>query len=678
MELDNFNPFEDSAPPFDTNDTFGSSIDYKSDLNEDQYQAVTASDGPALVLAGAGSGKTRTLTYRVAWLLDKGIRPQEILLLTFTNKAAKEMLERVEELTGVEKHRFWGGTFHGIGQRVLRMYGEALGLSNSFTILDQSDSESLMDRVVKSVDSSFLKNKDNPKPKMIASLISYARNTQSSILDTILSKSMRSVQEVSEKLEIFAKTYAEEKIKQQVVDYDDLLELWLRLMEKDESVAQYLQNRFKYILVDEYQDTNILQSRIVDKIAHNHQLMAVGDDAQCIYTWRGANYENIATFADRHPGTRIFKIEINYRSSPEILDFANRILDHHISHNPLHKELQANKPNHLKPYFITTMDTRQQAQFVYSRIRDLVREGRPLSDIAILYRAHYQAMDLQMELSKNGVPFQLTSGMKFFEQAHIKDLTSQIRFACNPNDQMSFQRFTGLLPKVGAKTSERIYREALKISNASGKNLVDCLGDPKVEKKVPEASRPEWPSIVQTLQDIADLAKKDTKPTEIVREAVDGWYREYIRTLFDNWEHRIDDMESIIGFADRFSDIQELLAQLVLLNSETSDKNLELTDDKIKLSTIHQAKGLEYPVVFVLGLGDGMFPLRRTIETGDLEEERRLFYVSVTRAMDELYLIYPTLSVQGGKVNRMLPSQFLRDISPQYYESGRISSSSGY
>ncbi len=668
MNLDDFNPFEDAEKDLHS---YGSTIDFRADLNEDQYAAVTAKDGPALVLAGAGSGKTRTLTYRVAYLLEKGIKAHQILLLTFTNKAAKEMLERVEDLTGVGKSKFWGGTFHSIGQRILRMYGESVGLKKNFTILDQSDSESLLTNIIRSKDPAFLKIKENPKPKMVAGIISYSRNTCAPLEETIKSR-FYSEDRLAEQILYFAKLYKEEKLAQQVVDYDDLLELWLESMEKDESLADYLQKRFKHILVDEYQDTNTLQSRIVDKIAKHHQLMAVGDDAQCIYTWRGANYQNIATFTDRHPSAEIFKIEINYRSSPEILNFANRILDHHITENPYHKELQSNRPNNEKPYFVTAMDTRQQAQFIHSRIRDLLREGRSLSDIAILYRAHYQAMDLQMELSKNGVPFQLTSGLKFFEQAHIKDLTSQLRFACNPEDQISFQRFTCLLPKVGIKTAERIYREALKIANTQKIPLIDCLAEPKVEKKIPEFSRSEWPSIVQTLKDISRLANQDAPPREIVNAAVEGWYSDYIRTIYENWESRLDDMESVVGFADRFSDIQELLAQLVLLNSETSDRNVELTDDKIKLSTIHQAKGLEFPIVFVIGLSDGMFPLKRTLESGDIDEERRLFYVSVTRAMDELYLVYPTLSVQGGYVNRMAPSRFIGDIPPSCYQSGRL------
>lgn len=669
MDLDDFNPFEDNPASLYADNE--SSIDYKNELNEDQYRAVTAKDGPSLVLAGAGSGKTRTLTYRVAYLLEQGVRAHQILLLTFTNKAAKEMLERVEDLTGVSRSKFWGGTFHSIGQRILRMYGEPVGLSKNFTILDQSDSESLITNVIKTEDSSFLKVKENPKPKMIAGLISFARNTMTP-LETMLKQRFYGQENVVQSILKFAQLYKEEKMSQQVVDYDDLLELWLELMRKDETVAEYLQNRFKYVLVDEYQDTNLLQSAIVDTIAKDHQLMAVGDDAQCIYTWRGANYENIATFEDRHPGTEIYKIEINYRSSPEILNFANRILDQHISENPFHKELQSSRPNGEKPFFVTAMDTRQQAQFIMGRIRELVREGTSLSDIAVLYRAHYHAMDLQMELSKNGVPFQITSGLKFFEQAHIKDLTSQIRFACNPDDQISFQRFTGLLPKVGIKTSERIYREALKISNKTGSNLIECLGNSAVEKKVPEFARPEWPSLVQTLKDVHALSQKDAPPREIVQEAVDGWYSDYIRTIYENWESRMDDMESVVGFADRFSNIQELLAQLVLLNSETSDKNVELSDDKIKLSTIHQAKGLEFPVVFILGMSEGMFPLKRTIESGDIDEERRLFYVAVTRAMNELYLIYPTLSIQGGYVNHMAPSQFIGAIPPICYQSGRL------
>ncbi|MCG8526470.1 MAG: ATP-dependent helicase [Opitutales bacterium] len=647
------------------------SIDFKSALNEDQYRAVSAPFGPALVLAGAGSGKTRTLTYRVAWLLKEGVRPSEILLLTFTNKAAREMLERVEELTGVSPRQFWGGTFHHVGQRVLRTYGEFLGLKRSFNIIDESDAEALLTETIRDTDKEFLKIKDHPKAKVIGNMISYARNTLKPISEVVEQK-YPFFEELSGKINQFAKLYAAAKMEQQVCDYDDLLEHWLKVLETNEDAAFYYQNRFQHILVDEYQDTNLLQSKIIDAMGIHHRIMAVGDDAQCIYTWRGANYDNIISFPERHPNTEIYKIEVNYRSTPQILEFANHVLETQPAGMGYKKELRPSRESLVIPYFVHTVDTRQQAQFVASRITRLVQEGsRSLDDIAVLYRAHFQAMDLQIELSKRGIPFVITSGVKFFEQAHVRDLVSQLRFACNPEDMTAFLRFTGLLPKVGARTAAKLFEISKTLAARESMSIFEALKHSDVIKKVPAAAKEEWPSLVQTLEDIA-TAVETQKPERVVMLAVEGWYSSFIREVYPNWTTRLDDLESLVGFASRFDTMEELLAQLILLNSETSDRSIEGDTNCVRLTTVHQSKGLEYPVVFVIGLADGQFPLKRAIEEDNIEEERRLFYVSVTRAMDELYLSYPILQTHGGPPTRMEPSRFIRALPQHCFETVSI------
>lgn len=644
------------------------SIDFKSALNEDQYRAVSAPFGPALVLAGAGSGKTRTLTYRVAWLLKEGVRPSEILLLTFTNKAAREMLERVEELTGVSPRQFWGGTFHHVGQRVLRTYGEFLGLKRSFNIIDESDAEALLTETIRDTDKEFLKIKDHPKAKVIGNMISYARNTLKPISEVVEQK-YPFFEELSGKINQFAELYAAAKMEQQVCDYDDLLEHWLKVLETNEDAAFYYQNRFQHILVDEYQDTNLLQSKIIDAMGIHHRIMAVGDDAQCIYTWRGANYDNIISFPERHPNTEIYKIEVNYRSTPQILEFANHVLETQPAGMGYKKELRPSRESLVIPYFVHTVDTRQQAQFVASRITRLVQEGsRSLDDIAVLYRAHFQAMDLQIELSKRGIPFVITSGVKFFEQAHVRDLVSQLRFACNPEDMTAFLRFTGLLPKVGARTAAKLFEISKTLAARESMSIFEALKHSDVVKKVPAAAKEEWPSLVQTLEDIA-TAVETQKPERVVMLAVEGWYSSFIREVYPNWTTRLDDLESLVGFASRFDTMEELLAQLILLNSETSDRSIEGDTNCVRLTTVHQSKGLEYPVVFVIGLADGQFPLKRAIEEDNIEEERRLFYVSVTRAMDELYLSYPILQTHGGPPTRMEPSRFIRALPQHCFET---------
>ncbi len=693
-------------------------IDFSQALNEDQYRAVTAGNGPALVLAGAGSGKTRTLTYRVAYLLEQGVRPWEILLLTFTNKAAREMLERVEDLTGVVRSQFWGGTFHSIGQRIIRTHAALAGIDRNFTILDSGDADSLFNEVVKSKDAAFLKNKNNPKPRLILDAVSYARNTRRPVEEVFEAKFAWLEDESLAKLPDFAEAYRKHKRETGVCDYDDLLEIWLELLEKNPEVREQYRRKFRYILVDEFQDTNKLQSAIVDAIAGDHQIMAVGDDAQCIYTWRGAEFANIADFETRHPGAAIHKIEINYRSSPQILDFANGILSNQLDNAGYSKTLRPVRDAGPKPYVVPTMDANEQALFVIKRIERLHYEGRKLSEITVLYRAHFQAMELQMELTRQGIPFVITSGLRFFEQAHVKDLVAQLRFVHNPGDAIAFTRLTALLPKVGPKTAERILDTAKKEARARNVSILTALGADGVKAKVPEVARDDFTDLILTMQDMeegmhgpkrqapATLKNADAgkdaggpahpdlfehaagnaaeplpppethivkTPGEILQIAIDGWYGDFIKTVYENYRDRTEDLKSLVTFANKFTDINELLAQLVLLNSETGDKSAEMPADTLRLTTIHQAKGLEFPIVFVIGCADELLPLKRAIEEGDVDEERRLFYVASTRAMEELYCVYPKITVSGGPPRLLNPSRFISELPANTYEMLHIS-----
>ncbi len=645
-------------------------INFKAELNDEQYAAVTAPAGPALVLAGAGSGKTRTLTYRVAYLLHQGVSPFEILLLTFTNKASREMLERVENLTGVSRRHLWGGTFHSIAQRILRVHGELVGLKRNYTILDEGEAESLLKNVIQELDPKFIKAKNYPKPKVLHNLISYARNTCRSPRDEA-DERYPFLDGMADKVDSFHKAYMAAKLEQQVVDYDDLLEYFLKLLREQPEIRQQYQDRFQHILVDEFQDTNRLQSEIVDHLAGHHQIMAVGDDAQCIYTWRGADFDNIMQFEERHPGTEIHKIETNYRSSPEILTFANAVLSAQPSGLGFSKELRAVKPSRERPYFVPVMDTRGQARFIIERIEGLIDEGRELSDIAVLYRAHFQAMDLQMELTRLNIDYQITSGVRFFEQAHIKDFTAQLRFASNPADVFAFSRFVCLLPKIGPKTAERIHKFTRQRAEKLEKNFCDVLVSEEVLKKIPGDAAEEWPSLAETLRELS-RGLSDKTPGELVQIGLDGWYSDYIREIYPNWTDRADDLQSLVSFADRYETMEELLAQLVLLAAESNERTPEEQKNCLRLTTIHQAKGLEFPVVFVIGLADGTFPLKRTIDEGNMEEERRLFYVAVTRAMEELYLSYPMLNQQGNQVMRLNPSRFIREVDTSRYETLRV------
>ena len=636
-------------------------IDFRAELNDEQFAAVTAEPGPLLVLAGAGSGKTRTLTYRVAYLLSQGVRPSEILLLTFTNKAAKEMLHRVQDLTGVEPGRFWGGTFHSIGHRALRLHGETIGLPRTFTILDAEESEGVLRDAVEATDKTFFKDKTHPRPGPLHAVLSMARNTQFSIEETI-KRFFPQHDAIIERAPLFAKKYAEAKRTANVLDYDDLLEFWLELLRKSPETAEYFAHRFRHVLVDEYQDTNTLQSQIVDLIGSHHRVMAVGDDAQCIYSWRGANFENILTFPDRHPGTAIHRIETNYRSTPQILAFANGVLEAQPKGRHFDKVLKAHRANSEKPFLVEAMDGREQAQFIVKRIRGLLDEGCALADIGILYRAHFQALDIQLELSRLQIPYQITSGVRFFEQAHIRDLVALLRFVYNPSDTAAWNRIAVLLPKVGDKNAAKLHAAALDHARLLQKDFLDVLGTDDVASKVPKDAKEEWPKFVASLVQVGEMMRT-MKPHNAVDVAIEGWYGDYLKGAFANYVSRLDDLKSLIGFASRFEDMQEMLAQIMLLNSETSNRSADPDADALRLTTVHQAKGLEYAAVFLIGLADGMFPLRRTIETGDVEEERRLFYVAVTRARDELYLCYPMLHEERDRARILMkPSRFLDEL----------------
>lgn len=650
-------------------------IDFREDLNDEQYAAVTAEPGPLLILAGAGSGKTRTLTYRVAYLLSKGVDPKDILLLTFTNKAAKEMLSRVEDLTGYEPRRFWGGTFHSIGHRLLRIHSEAVGLAKNFTILDAGEAETVLKHAVEAVDKTFFKNKTHPKPGPLSSIISMARNTCSSIEETIVHYYPQH-HELIENVQSFAKAYESRKQEQKVVDYDDLLTNWLKLMDTSPEIREYYNQRFKHTLVDEYQDTNTLQAKIVDIMGANHQIMAVGDDAQCIYSWRGANYENIITFPDRHPDTRILRIETNYRSTPEILTLANSVIQNRETRG-FDKELRAFKPSSQVPYVVQAMDGKEQAQFVITRIQGLLEEGRDPKEIAILYRAHYQALDMQMELSRAGIAYQITSGVRFFEQAHIKDMVAHLRLVYNSSDAPSFMRLATLLPKIGEKSAQKLFALAKETAENSQRDFIDILNDPKVVAKVPAPARDDWESLVLSLQDMKQTNDSGT-PDQVVEIGLEGWYSLYLQGAYANYVNRMDDLRSLIGFAARFEEMQELIAQITLLNSEVADRNIEDSDAAIRLTTVHQAKGLEYDIVFLIGAAENLFPIRRAVEAGDTEEERRLFYVAVTRARDELYLLFPKMNTKGGPSMFLTPSRFLQEIPRELYEPVRIRRNYGW
>src|SRR5213080_1234285 len=453
--------------------SFSGAIDYAAELNEQQLAAVTAPPGPLLVIAGAGSGKTRTLTYRVAYLLENGVDARNILLLTFTNKAARQMLDRVSNLLPVDAAGIWGGTFHSIGNQMLRRHGSALGYSSGFTIMDREDQKDLIATVVASsgIDPKEMRF---PKADVLADIFSFVVNTEQS-MEELLSEKFPYFLPLLEQIKDVQARYERKKKNTNSMDFDDLLEKTLSMLKKHEHIADFYRRQFQFILVDEYQDTNKIQADLIDTLAAEHRnVMVVGDDAQSIYSWRGANFKNILAFPERYPDAQVFKIEMNYRSVPDILRVANAAIAANVQQ--FRKHLSATRESRtLKPALVALNDGAEQAQFVAQRILELRDENVDLNDIAVLYRAHYHALELQLELSRRGIPYQITSGIRFFEQAHIKDVTSFIRFVANPRDEVAFNRMVKLLPGIGNRTAENLWQ-------AWTADVVAGIDDPGREK----------------------------------------------------------------------------------------------------------------------------------------------------------------------------------------------------
>jgi DNA helicase-2/ATP-dependent DNA helicase PcrA len=672
-------------------------IDYATELNEQQLAAVTAPPGPILVIAGAGSGKTRTLTYRVAYLLENGIDPRNILLLTFTNKAAREMLNRVANLLPVDASGLWGGTFHSVGNRILRRHGTALGYSSGFTIMDREDQKDLINTVVASagIDPREIRF---PKGDVLAEIFSFVVNTEMP-LETLLAEKFPYFLPLLDKIQDVRNRYEKKKKATNSVDFDDLLQKTLLMFQQHERIAEIYRRQFQFILVDEYQDTNKIQADLVDLLARDHlNVMVVGDDAQSIYSWRGANFQNILEFPKRYPDAQVFKIEMNYRSVPEILEVANAAIAANVQQ--FRKHLSATRESKtLKPALVALNDGAEQAQFIAQRILELRDENVDVNDIAVLYRAHYHALELQLELSRRGIPYQITSGIRFFEQAHIKDVASFIRFVANPRDEVAFNRMVKLLPGIGNRTAENLWRtwetgvvaagdlSAIALGKADDRGSDDAasstgvrasgynFGERLLPMNVPAKSKKMWTQLAHTLDEIAPGGEPNP-PSEMITSVVEAIYDDYAKVNFANYQLRREDLDQLAAFARQFKDVHEFLSQLALISNVDAEAAPVQTNEKeaVNLSSVHQAKGLEFHTVFVIWLTDGMFPSSRSLDTRDaLEEERRLFYVAITRARDELYLTYPHMRLSGGYGDVFQrPSRFLQEIPNDLVEDWQV------
>lgn len=651
----------------------GPRIDYKAELNEQQYAAVTAPPGQTLVIAGAGSGKTRTLTYRVAWLLDNGVLPEQILLLTFTNKAAREMLERVTALVPVDTRRLWSGTFHSIGNKLLRWNAERLGYRKGFSIMDREDQKDLMETVVTAsgIDTGGFRF---PKAEVLGDIYSMADNTGTP-LPRLIKERYPHFEKVAEHIIRLRQLYQNKKVETNCMDFDDLLTQSVRLLKENQDLSERYREQFEFVLVDEYQDTNSLQCEFVELLTgKDGNLMVVGDDAQSIYSWRGADVTNILNFHEHWPKARSHKIEVNYRSVPEVLALANASIANNKAQ--IRKNLQPARPakNQL-PALVPLDSSSAQASFIAQRILEQNEQGVEFNEMAVIYRAHFHSMEIQMELTNRGIPFQITSGLRFFEQAHVKDVACFMKFAVNRRDEVSFMRMVKLIPGIGGSSAHKVWNEWLKTEAAQAEVMTGKFSDLLIPMTVPKKARETWDQFAYTLDEMIVNGQPATPP-EMIRSILEGVYRDYMQAKFKNAEQREQDLEQLSNYGTRFTDPLEFLSQLSLLSGvDTDNKPDEQDRDAVTLTTAHQAKGLEWHTVFAVWLADGMFPHARAVEESEagIEEERRLFYVTVTRAKDELYLTYPLLNYQARDGDILVkPSRFISELNPELMEKWNV------
>ena len=633
---------------------------FKNSLNPSQLEAVVHMDGPLLVIAGAGSGKTRTIAYRVAYLIEKGISPYNILLLTFTKRAASEMLDRASSLLNRRCKEVEGGTFHSLAYKILRQYAPLLGFRRDFSVLDRQDMEDIVHSLL---DELRLKEEKVrfPKKSTISNIISKASNLQKGI-DQVLDLEYPHFAHLSERLKKLTRAYEEYKRKNHLMDYDDLLKFMLKLLEEFSDIRGILSDRFRYVLVDEYQDTNRIQAKIVQYLAYSHRnIMVVGDDAQSIYSFRGADYRNMADFIRVFPDAKIIKLEQNYRSTQPILNFTNALINQ--SKESFTKCLYTKRSNGRFPKLIETHTEAEQAMAVCRDIRQYLSEGIPLREMAVLFRAAYHSFELEVELAKEGIPYVKYGGFKFLESAHIKDLLSYLRVVINVNDIMSWRRILNFLKQIGPVKSQKII-DWIKMDEQNIYQL----------DRWPEAKKGESGHLKELSNTLNKIRENMGNPQKAIKIAF-SYYMQFLEQRFDDYPKRKKELEQIISMASRYNNLKSFVEDLILSPpSSTADMDPDLRKDSLVLSTVHSAKGLEWSVVFIIWAMDGYFPSTKALlNEQEYEEERRLMYVACTRARDELRIYFPSdewprasnsFSIHSGDTM----SSFISPIPTELYE----------
>lgn len=628
----------------------------RNTLNPQQQSVVDLGDGPCLVLAGAGSGKTKTITHRVAHLLENGVSPDEILLVTFTNKAAHEMKNRVQEIMQGKAKLTWSGTFHHICYRIMRMYAPLLQYQPNFTVLDSEDARNLMKMCLKH-EGLDKKNKRYPSANVLSHMVSFARNANMS-LQTLIEEKYPHWDAISDTLVSIASDYARRKKLANVMDFDDLLVNIVLLMHKAPQIREKFAKQFKYVLVDEYQDTNAIQAELIKLLSSHHgNILVVGDDAQSIYSFRAADVANILRFEHDFPQAKIFKLETNYRSTPNILDIANEVIQNNT--NQYEKRLVSERTPSVVPTLFACTDNYDEANRIADEIVRLHDEGMPFNEIAVLFRATHHPQVLEMELAKRDIPYEFRGGLRFFERAHVKDVLSFLRIFHNQQDVIAWARVLTMQVGIGPSIAQKIIDIASKSIERA-----DILA---IEIKLGARALVGFNNFKSIWEHMLAHTAHEVTTAKLIGAVRSSQYEQYLKAEYPDFQDRLADLEQLEEFAQSQPDVEQFLSEATLqegyaraLTAQTDTLQSD-ADGAVVLSTIHQAKGLEWDAVFVMHLCAGQFPNERALrEKGGLEEERRLFYVAVTRAKTMLFLSYPlvanTHSVMYG------PSCFIDEI----------------
>ena len=599
-------------------------VDFENDLNSEQLEIINNIRGPMLVIAGAGSGKTRTITYAVGKLLSSGVKPSQIMLVTFTNKAAKEMIKRVETLLGKRPKGIWAGTFHSIANRFIRRYTKSLGVKPNYGIMDETDARALMKLSIDKASVTEIEERF-PTAKICKDILSFSINCNMEIKEVILWKySQFDSENVILKLRQVFKIYVRKKADDGLLDFDDLLVFWNRLLD-EKSVAKLIAKRINYILVDEYQDTNHIQDEIIYKIASQNpkrNVIVVGDDAQSIYAFRGANFQNILDFPKKYDNCKTYKITYNYRSVPEILELANDSIQHNkLQH---HKDMKPTRKKGVSPFQVNVGDDKEQARFIANQILSLRQKKYELHEMAILYRAAYHSLNIEMELQAKNIPYEVRAGLAFFEKAHIKDLLCHLRIIDNPYDEISWSRIFAIIPGLGSSSGMKIFSVisqseeplAMILKNGFFKSNLGGARIPNEGKK----------NLISHVKSLVSFHPEDS-PSEVIVKLI-SVLEDQIKSKYKNWQDRLDELNQVGIYAQNYETITKFLETLTLNSTNIESRTVVMGSKKeeekpLVLSTIHRAKGLEWRVVFIPMLCEDFFPSGRVVGDDKAYEEER-------------------------------------------------------